>query len=124
MATLPLAQQMNRSSAPVGPGIDEFELAGLTPEPSRLIKVPRVAESPVSFECRLIEIRQLRTAAGQPVDTWMTFGEVVAVHIDTALLENGLYLTARAEPIVRGGGPGDYFKITEEQRFVMSRPTA
>ncbi len=124
LATLPLAQSMNRSSAPVGPEIDEFELAGLTPEPSRLIKVPRVAESPVSFECKLIEILRLKTAAGQPVDTWMTFGEVVAVHIDRAMLENGLYLTARAEPIVRGGGPGDYFKITEAQKFVMSRPTA
>ena len=124
LATLPLAERMNRSSAPVAPEVDEFELAGLTPEPSRLIGVPRVAESPVSFECRLIEVHQLKTAAGQPLDTWMTFGEVVAVHIDKAMLEDGLYLTARAAPILRGGGPGDYFKITEEQRFGMSRPTA
>ena len=84
--------------------------------------MPRVAESPVSFECKVIEVLRLKTAAGEPVDTWMTFGEVVAVHIDTAMLRDGLYQTALAEPIVRGGGPGDYFKITSEQKFVMLRP--
>ena len=39
-----------------------------------------------------------------------------------ALLENGIYQTARAEPITRGGGPADYFAITEAQLFKMRRP--
>ena len=122
LATLPLAEKMNLTCAAVPPEVDEFELAGLTPAASRLIGVPRVAESPVSFECKVIEVLRLKTAAGDPVDTWMTFGEVVAVHIDTAMLRDGLYQTTLAEPIVRGGGPGDYFKITSEQKFIMLRP--
>ncbi len=49
-------------------------------------------------------------------------GEVVGVHIDTSLLEDGLYQTARAHPVVRDGGPGDYFTITQQAQFFMPRP--
>jgi len=52
LVTRPLAEAMNQTSAQVPPEVDEFALTGLTPAPSRLIQVPRVAESPVSFECR------------------------------------------------------------------------
>jgi flavin reductase (DIM6/NTAB) family NADH-FMN oxidoreductase RutF len=65
---------------------------------------------------------QLRTAAGEHVDAWLVMGEVVGVHIDTSLLEGGVYQTARARPMVRGGGPGDYFTITPEVQFFMARP--
>lgn len=122
LATLPLAQAMNATSAAVPPEVDEFELAGVTPAPSRLIGVPRVAESPVSFECKVTQVLRLQGVDGRPVDAWVTFGEVVAVHIDKAMLADGLYVTALAQPIVRGGGPGDYFKITPEQKFFMRRP--
>ena len=43
LATRPLAEAMNQSCAGVGPEVDEFQLAGLTPEPSRVIGVPRPA---------------------------------------------------------------------------------
>jgi len=122
LATLPLAEKMNQSCARVGPEVDEFELAGLTPVPSRLISVPRVAESPVSFECRVTQSIQLQTAAGALVEAWLTLGEVVAVHIDKLLLKDGIYDTAAAQPILRGGGPADYFRIGPEQLFRMRRP--
>jgi hypothetical protein len=38
------------------------------------------------------------------VDTWLVLGEVVAVHIDESLLEDGIYQTAKAQPILRAGG--------------------
>ncbi|HEX4767228.1 MAG TPA: flavin reductase family protein [Lichenihabitans sp.] len=122
LATLPLAERMNATCAAVPPEVDEFELAGLTPAPSRHIACPRVGESPVSFECRLSQVLRLTGASGRPTESWMVFGEVVAVHIDKAMLRDGLYITAAAEPIVRGGGPGDYFKVLEENKFVMLRP--
>ena len=75
---------MNASCAAVPPEVNEFELAGLTPAPSRLIAVPRVGESPVSFECRVTQIVQLQALDGTSVPTWLTLGEVVAVHIDQA----------------------------------------
>ncbi len=118
----PLAERMNASCAAVPPEVSEFDLAGLTPAPSRLIAAPRVAESPVSFECRVTQIIQLQGADGVQVETWLTLGEVVAVHIDKSLLPGGVYDTAAAEPILRAGGAGDYFAITAAQRFRMARP--
>jgi flavin reductase (DIM6/NTAB) family NADH-FMN oxidoreductase RutF len=122
LVTRPLAEAMNATCASVPPEVNEFALAGLTPAPSRVIAVPRVAESPVSFECRVTQIVELQGADGAAVGTWLTFGEVVAVHIDEALLVDGVYDTAAAAPVLRGGGPGDYFGITAAQRFRMTRP--
>ncbi len=51
-------------------------------------------------------------------------GEVVAVHIDESLLEDGIYQTAKAQPILRAGGPTAYYSIDESQRFDMIRPDA
>ncbi|MDN3516933.1 flavin reductase family protein [Aquisalimonas lutea] len=122
LATRPLAEAMNASSAHVPGEIDEFRLAGLTPVDSRVISVPRVAETPVSFECRLSQHFQLQGADGRKADTWMVLGEVVGVHIRTDLLRDGVYDTAAAEPIMRAGGPADYFTVDAAQRFRMHRP--
>jgi flavin reductase (DIM6/NTAB) family NADH-FMN oxidoreductase RutF len=122
LATRALAEAMNASSAMVSADVDEFVLAGLTPLPSRLIGAPRVAESPVSFECRVTQVVQLQAQDGAKVESWLTLGEVVAVHIAKALLKDGVYDTASAQPVLRGGGPADYFVIGPGQRFRMSRP--
>ena len=122
LATRPLAEQMNQTCAAVPPEVSEFELAGLTPVASRCIAVPRVEESPVSFECRLTQILQLQGVDGVPVETWLVLGEVVGVHIASHLLHNGIYDTAAAQPILRAGGPADYFEISSQARFKMYRP--
>ncbi|WP_459616902.1 flavin reductase family protein [Bordetella sp. 2513F-2] len=122
LATRELATAMNATSATVPPEVDEFELAGLTPVPSRLVRPARVAESPVSFECRVSQLIALQGADGTPTGSWLVLGEVVGVHIRTALLKDGIYDTGAAHPIVRGGGPADYFAITPEARFQMRRP--
>jgi len=122
LVTRPLAQAMNATSAMVPHDVDEFALAGLTPVPSQLIGAPRVGESPVSFECRVTQVIRLQRADGTQVNSWLTMGEVVAVHIANALLVDGVYDTARAQPVLRGGGPGDYFGIDREQLFRMTRP--
>ena len=120
LATNALAVQMNQTCAAVPPEVDEFALAGLATAPSTIVKVPRVAASPVSFECRVSQIIQLQSAAGEKVPTWLTLGEVVGVHIDESLLVNGIYDTAAAQPILRGGGPADYFELGA--LFTMRRP--
>ena len=122
LATRPLAEQMNASCAAVGPEVNEFDLVGLTPVASRQIKVPRVAESPVSFECKLTQIVQLHGVDRVLVPTWLVLGEVVGVYIAKRLLKDGVYDTAAAEPILRGGGPADYFAVTPESNFKMFRP--
>jgi len=123
LATRPLAEAVNASSATVPHAVDEFDLAGLTSAPSRRVTPPRVLESPVAFECHLTQLIRLTNAEGAPVDAWLTLGEVVMVHIDQALLVDGVYDTAAAEPILRGGGPADYFTVGEAQKFQMFRPT-
>ena len=122
LVTFDLAQQMNATCAPVPPEVNEFELAGLTPMASSVIEVPRVAQSKVSFECKLSQMIQLQNAAGEKISTWLTLGEVVAVHISQELLKDGIYNTAQADHLLRGGGPADYFIITPEQLFKMPRP--
>jgi flavin reductase (DIM6/NTAB) family NADH-FMN oxidoreductase RutF len=122
LATRPLAEQMNQSCAAVAPEVDEFALSQLTPVASRVIAVPRVQESPVSFECKVTQIIQLKRADKQLVPSWLIMGEVVAVHIAKALLKEGIYDTAAAQPILRGGGPADYFEISPAALFKMRRP--
>jgi flavin reductase (DIM6/NTAB) family NADH-FMN oxidoreductase RutF len=120
LVTRPLAEPMNASCAAVPPDVNEFALAGLTPVPSLRVAPPRVGESPVAFECKLSQLIQLQGADGTPVDTWLVLGEVVQIHIARHLLKDGIYDTAAAEPVLRGGGPGDYFALGE--KFLMRRP--
>ncbi|MEP4485620.1 MAG: flavin reductase family protein [Halioglobus sp.] len=122
LATRSLAEAMNETSAPVTPDVNEFQLAGLTPRLSQVIEVPHVAESPVSFECAVTQVVQLKDAGGGDLDTHVVFGEVVGVHIDSDLIQDGVYDTVAAQPIMRGGGLADYFTISEEARFRMNRP--
>lgn len=123
LVTRPLAEAMNQTCQAVAPEVSEFELAGLTPTNSRLVAVPRVAESPVTFECNLTQLVQLQAVNGEKLPTWLVLGEVVAVHIAQRLLKNGIYDTAAADHVLRGGGPADYFSVTPAQLFKMYRPS-
>ena len=122
LATEPLAEAMNQSCAAVAPDVDEFALAQLATEPSVTVRPPRVQASPVTMECRCTQILQLQGADGAQVPTWLVLGEVVMVHIASHLLQDGIYQTAAGQPLLRGGGPGDYFTIREAQKLVMRRP--
>lgn len=122
LVTRDLGEAMNATSASVGADVDEFALAGLATAPSHLVKPPRVAASRAQFECKVTQIVRLETKEGRALDQWLVLGEAVAIHIDAAMLQDGVYQTGRAQPILRGGGPADYFAISEEQLFKMRRP--
>ena len=122
LATRSLAEQMNATCVAAPYGTDEFELAGLTSVPSRLIGVPRVAESPVHFECKVSEVVQLRSHAGVEVQAWLVLGEVVAVHIARHMLQDGIFDTFGAQIILRAGGPSAYAEIGPATRFDIVRP--
>jgi flavin reductase (DIM6/NTAB) family NADH-FMN oxidoreductase RutF len=117
LVTRDLAERMNATCAPVPYGTDEFELAGLTKAASRLVAPPRVAESPVSFECKVSDVIDLSPAKG-----WLVIGEVVAVHIDKAMLKDGIYDTFGSGVVLRAGGPSAYAEIRPDNRFDMDRP--
>lgn len=118
LATRPLLERMNQTST--SSDVDEFALAGLTPAPSRVVSVPRVAEARVAMECRVSQVVELTAADGTPSGAVMVFGEVVGVHIDEELLPGGVYDTAAADPVLRGGGPSVYFTLGE--RLDLRRP--
>jgi flavin reductase (DIM6/NTAB) family NADH-FMN oxidoreductase RutF len=87
MVTEDIAEKMNITSKVLPPEIDEFQVSGLTPIPSDLIKAPRVSESPINLECRLTEIVEF----GKPNITGeMVLGEVLRVHIRDDLYRNGI----------------------------------
>ncbi len=122
LVTKPLAARMNATGATVAADVDEFVMAGVTPAPSSKVLTPRVAESPVNFECRVTQIERLYDAAGSDLSTWLVLGEVVGVHIAHHLLDAGIYVTAAAGPVLRGGGRTDYFAIDPSSLFRMAQP--
>ncbi|MAK60176.1 MAG: Asp/Glu/hydantoin racemase [Ponticaulis sp.] len=122
LVTRELAEAMNESCAPIGPDESEFERAKLEQGASRVIKAPRVAASPVSFECKCTQIVQLTTQTGEEVPTWVIFGEVVGVHIAQSALVDGIYDPGRMHTILRAGGTASYYEITPDTHFEMERP--
>lgn len=120
MATRGLGEKMNRTSAGEAHGVDEMALAGLTPAPCRVVAPPRVAESPVALECRLLQIVDLRDLEGQPAGYHLVLGQVVGVHIARTCLRDGLFDLEAAAPIMRCGYRGLYAELGRV--FEMCRP--
>ncbi|MBY0506613.1 MAG: flavin reductase family protein [Bryobacteraceae bacterium] len=118
LATWDLRDQMNRTSEAVLREIDEFDLAGLEKAPSRLVKPPRVAASPVQLECRTTKVLALPTSRPD-IENRVVFGEVVGVHIAESILINGQVDLTLAKPIARCGY-SDYAVV--ERLFALSRP--
>jgi len=121
LATMPLAERMNATSRAVPHGVNEFEIAGLTPAPCHNVKPPRVAESPAALECTVTTIVELTGLDGESSNRWLTVGEVVGIHIDESCLNNGLFDMVAARTIARCGY-WDYVEVTET--FRMRRPDA
>ena len=122
LVTKDLAEAMNASSAVYPPETSEFDALNLEKAASTLVAPPRVAKAKVAFECQCTEIIQLKGVSGEKVETWLVLGEVVNIHIDQSLLQDGIYDTAKAGHILRAGGRGDYFTVGQEQLFELLRP--
>ena len=122
LTTRALADAMNQSCIPAPYGTDEFELAGLTKAPGRRVQVPRVAESPVTMECKVLDVIRLKTHDGKETDGYLVLGEVVAVHIARRLLNDGVFDTFNADIVLRAGGPSGYAQVRPDSRFDMRRP--
>ena len=110
------ADAMNQTSALLPRGQSEFEFAGLTPIPSETIRVPRVAEAPVSYECRL---QRIVTVSDQPGGGAAVFGEVQRIHVRDDLYADGVVQLAALKPIGRLGGSA-YVRVTDT--FELDRP--
>ncbi|KHQ51333.1 flavin reductase family protein [Mameliella alba] len=114
-----LKEAMNATSGSYPPEVDEFAIAGVTPAPCTNIDAPRVAEAPISIECRLDKIVGLDTSTGVPCHNRVVFGEVVGIHIADRILRDGKVATDLLRPLARLGYR-DYCTVTET--FEMIRP--
>ena len=103
LATFDLMRPMSETSAPLPRGVSEFEHAGLTMAPCRLVAAPRVAEAHASLECKVTQSLRLKDRAGADLNNFLIFGEVVAFHLDDGLIRDGRFDTAAARPLARCG---------------------
>ncbi len=112
LVTESIAEKMNIASGDYAANVSEFAEAGLTPAPSEVVRAPRIAESPVNFETRMIR-------AVTVFDNTVFFGQVVRLHIDESVITNGVVDVLKAKPIGRLGG-ARYCRT--EAVFEMVRP--
>ena len=120
MPTFALRERMNATSASLPRGVSEFEQAGLTAAPSRIVKPPRVAETPCALECRVVDIVTLRDVQQSPIGAFLVLGQVVGVHINEAFIRAGRLDTAALQPIARCGY-SDYAVV--DKLFALARPS-
>lgn len=114
-----LAQQMNMTSAPLPRGQSEYAHAGLGMAASKFVKPPRVAGCPAALECKLLSIQQLHDIDGNLTSRWMVLGQVVGIFMDDAMIRDGRFDTAAANPIARCGY-ADYAEV--DHLFSITRP--
>ena len=111
-----IAAKMNLCAGDYPPDVDEFQVSGLTPIPSDLVRAPRVAESPINMECRLLYTISMSNLVNGGN---LVLGEVVRFHIDDAYFNN-----FRIDPdklCAIGRMAGNSYTRTED-RFDMIRP--
>ncbi len=119
LAIYSLREAVNKTSAPLLHSQNEFEFADLEQEPSVLVKPPRVKQSPIHLECLYYQSVQL-LGANEQFTNRMVIGKVIGVHINDALITDGLVDIRKLRPIARLG----YMQYAVvDDFFTMQRPT-
>ena len=114
-----MVQQMSLSSSPYAKGVDEFEKAGFTKLPSVGIKPFRVAEAPVTMECKVIEVKELGEKGGAGN---LIFCEVQLIHIKEEVLDaHGKIDQQKIDLVARMGGNW-YCRAHGDALFEIEKP--
>lgn len=111
-------EAMNQTSIHLPHGVDEMPGAGLEGEPSQLVKPLRVKGAPVHLECKYLKSVQM-PCWHDGRENWVIFGEVIGVHVDEAIIKDGLVDVTLYQPVSRLGYM-DYATVTET--YAMNRP--
>ena len=119
VVTYDMVQQISLSSTEYEKGVNEFIKSGLTAVDSDEITPPRVAESPVSFECRVDQIIELGKEGGAGI---LILARVIKMHIDEAVIDdNGLIKTHELDLVGRMGGNW-YSRTNQSALFEVQKP--
>jgi flavin reductase (DIM6/NTAB) family NADH-FMN oxidoreductase RutF len=119
LATFDLRIEMNQTSAVLDETVSEPEVAGLAMVPSRSVKPPRVALSPIALECKYSQTVMLVGSNGKQADSSVVIGEVVNIHVEDSVIVDGMLDIRRMRPIARLGYM-DYCVV--DDFFTMLRP--
>ncbi len=111
-----LREPMNLTSAALPYGESEFERFAIAPAPSTRVRPPRVAASPVAFECKLDRVVHIGEG---PLAGNVVFGTILCAHVSEAVLTDGVLDPRKLDTIGRMGGD-NYTRTTE--LFTMARP--
>jgi flavin reductase (DIM6/NTAB) family NADH-FMN oxidoreductase RutF len=108
--TEPLAEKMNITATELPPEVNEFERAGLTPMPSVVVQPPRVAESPIHFECKL---REIILISEEPGGGNLVIGTVVYMHYDESVYRSGNYVDIVAYQAIGRLAGSSYCRVND-----------
>jgi len=111
----PMVQQMSLASSPYPKGVDEFVKAGFTPIASDLVKPPRVKESPVQLECKVIEVKEIGNCN-------LVFCEIVKIHIDENVLDEHQKIDQHKIDLVARMGGNYYCRAHGDALFEIEKP--
>jgi len=116
VVTYDVMEAMNLTSGEYDSMVNEFELAKLTPRPSKVVKPPQVAESSVNFECKVYQILDF---SSPPHGGSLVIGEILSIHVDEKHLKHGRIDPDSLDLVGRMGGI-QYSRTTD--RFQLARP--
>jgi flavin reductase (DIM6/NTAB) family NADH-FMN oxidoreductase RutF len=114
-----IVEQMSLSSSPYEKGVNEFIKAGLTPIKSDLVKPFRVKESPVQFECKVIEVKELGDGGGAGN---LVICEVLKIHIDEKVLDDNQMINQEKIDLVARMGGNWYCRADKNSMFEVIKP--
>ncbi|MEN9340364.1 MAG: hypothetical protein RIQ62_1676 [Bacteroidota bacterium] len=114
-----IVQQMSLSSCEYGPGVNEFVKAGLSPLASDLVKPFRVKESPVHFECKVLEVKATGEEGGAGN---LIICEVLRMHINDDVLNEQQQIDPNKIDLVARMGGDYYCRASGDAIFTVPKP--
>lgn len=114
-----MVHQTSLASSPFPRGVNEFEKAAFTPLPSELVRPPRVKESPVQLECKVIEIKELGTNGGAGN---LVICEIIKIHISEKVLNQDNQIDTKKIDLVARMGDNWYVRANGPALFEVQKP--
>jgi flavin reductase (DIM6/NTAB) family NADH-FMN oxidoreductase RutF len=118
-ASEPYARNLAAAAEPIPYGQSEFELVGLTPAPSRVVRPPRLLEAPIAFECRTLQV--IRTNPDAPHGGNIVLGRVVHIHIRDDAVNHRLHIDPDTLAAIGRMGGSSYCRTRDRFDMPMGR---
>lgn len=119
IVTYDMVQQTSLASVEYPKGVNEFIKSGFTPIASELVRPPRVAESPVQFECVVNEVKALGTGPGAGN---LILAEIKLIHVSESVLDADNKIDQQKLDLVARLGGDWYARVNRDNLFKVAKP--